>query len=287
MTLRASATAWAMAADFGGGGGGRCDAHAHRTARGVRLIHRRRTSPRTAARTGLERHSLRRDLVGNPAAGGVTSAGRRDRSAAHGPERLAGPAARRRRRAGHRRVRRRGRLRPRPTRNAVAVQRDGPHIEAGRPRPFAAFASDNLPAAAVLKAIAAAAAGGVAPRPTPYGKELLFEQAAPASDLLAMACTGGIKINADVRHCAWIAGDNAFGTKGVTADCAGRRLPVPLVRHQLELCRLQRPPRLQEQGCNWLDKRANVVQLPRRRRRDAPLRDDRDELRQPGAGRGP
>ena len=40
----------------------------------------------------------------------------------------------------------------------------------------------------------------------------------PASDLLALFCTGRIHIKSDVRNCAWIAGANAFGRKVVTAD---------------------------------------------------------------------
>ena len=41
---------------------------------------------------------------------------------------------------------------------------------------------------------------------------------APATDLLAIFNQGGIKIASDVRHCAWIAGENAFGAHTVTAD---------------------------------------------------------------------
>jgi len=47
---------------------------------------------------------------------------------------------------------------------------------------------------------------------------LLFEQAKPASDLLAMFCRGKIAIDHPVENCAWIAGDNAFGRKVVTAN---------------------------------------------------------------------
>ncbi len=43
-------------------------------------------------------------------------------------------------------------------------------------------------------------------------------KAAPASDLLALFCDGGIHIKTDVRHCAWIAGANSFGAHTVTAD---------------------------------------------------------------------
>jgi hypothetical protein len=42
--------------------------------------------------------------------------------------------------------------------------------------------------------------------------------ARPASNLLALFCEGGIQINGDVKHCAWIAGTNAFGKKTVTAN---------------------------------------------------------------------
>jgi len=40
----------------------------------------------------------------------------------------------------------------------------------------------------------------------------------PASGLVALFCEGSIQISSDVRHCAWIAGANAFGKKTVTAD---------------------------------------------------------------------
>jgi len=46
-----------------------------------------------------------------------------------------------------------------------------------------------------------------------FGKHL-----APMSDFLALFCSGGIKIKADVKNCAWIAGDNAFGDRVVTAE---------------------------------------------------------------------
>jgi hypothetical protein len=48
--------------------------------------------------------------------------------------------------------------------------------------------------------------------------KLFDKDARPATDLLALFCEGGMKINADVRGCAWIAGSNAFGKKTVTAD---------------------------------------------------------------------
>lgn len=41
---------------------------------------------------------------------------------------------------------------------------------------------------------------------------------APMSDYLALFCSGGIRIKSDVRNCAWIAGDNAFGDHVVTAE---------------------------------------------------------------------
>ncbi|HET6246134.1 MAG TPA: hypothetical protein VFE47_00400 [Tepidisphaeraceae bacterium] len=44
------------------------------------------------------------------------------------------------------------------------------------------------------------------------------EPTAPASDLLALFNHGGIRINADVKNCAWICGENAFGKNVVTAD---------------------------------------------------------------------
>ncbi len=40
----------------------------------------------------------------------------------------------------------------------------------------------------------------------------------PASDLFAMFNRGSIKISHDVDHCAWIAGEGAFGRRTVTAD---------------------------------------------------------------------
>ena len=46
-----------------------------------------------------------------------------------------------------------------------------------------------------------------------FGKNL-----APMSDYLALFCSGGIRIKADVKNCAWIAGDNAFGDRVVTAE---------------------------------------------------------------------
>lgn len=41
---------------------------------------------------------------------------------------------------------------------------------------------------------------------------------APMSDYLALFCSGGIRIKSDVKNCAWIAGDNAFGSRVVTAE---------------------------------------------------------------------
>ena len=47
---------------------------------------------------------------------------------------------------------------------------------------------------------------------------LFGEKLGPMSDYLALFCSGGIRIKADVKHCAWIAGDNAFGDHVVTAE---------------------------------------------------------------------
>jgi hypothetical protein len=47
---------------------------------------------------------------------------------------------------------------------------------------------------------------------------LFGSKLAPMSDYLALFCSGGIHIRADVRNCAWIAGDNAFGDHAVTAE---------------------------------------------------------------------
>ncbi len=44
------------------------------------------------------------------------------------------------------------------------------------------------------------------------------DKLAPMSDYLALFCSGGIRIKADVKNCAWIAGDNAFGDHVVTAE---------------------------------------------------------------------
>lgn len=46
----------------------------------------------------------------------------------------------------------------------------------------------------------------------------LFGDNAPASDLLGLFCSGSIKINQPVTHCAWIGGQNAFGAKTVVAS---------------------------------------------------------------------
>lgn len=51
-----------------------------------------------------------------------------------------------------------------------------------------------------------------------YKDVSVMEKTAPASDLLGLFCSGGIHIKTDVKHCAWIAGDNAFGSKTVTAE---------------------------------------------------------------------
>jgi hypothetical protein len=74
-------------------------------------------------------------------------------------------------------------------------------IDVGRPRP----------AAALRPALIAPAGGSTR-------VELFNPKAAPASDLLAMFCEGGLHIKHDVDHCAWIAGANAFGRKAVTAS---------------------------------------------------------------------
>ncbi|MFP4055432.1 MAG: right-handed parallel beta-helix repeat-containing protein [Candidatus Brocadiia bacterium] len=46
----------------------------------------------------------------------------------------------------------------------------------------------------------------------------LFDDVGPASDLLALFCTGAIHIDHDIRNCAWLCGNNAFGRKTVTAN---------------------------------------------------------------------
>lgn len=48
--------------------------------------------------------------------------------------------------------------------------------------------------------------------------EIFGSKLAPMSDYLAMFCSGGIRIRADVKNCAWICGDNAFGDHVVTAE---------------------------------------------------------------------
>ena len=48
--------------------------------------------------------------------------------------------------------------------------------------------------------------------------EMFGSKLAPMSDYLALFCSGGIRIKADVKNCAWIAGDNAFGDHVVTAE---------------------------------------------------------------------
>jgi len=45
----------------------------------------------------------------------------------------------------------------------------------------------------------------------------LFDNVGPATDLLGLFCKGGIQIKNDIRNCAWICGNNAFGRKTVTA----------------------------------------------------------------------
>ncbi|HEY3322848.1 MAG TPA: hypothetical protein VGP72_20505 [Planctomycetota bacterium] len=45
----------------------------------------------------------------------------------------------------------------------------------------------------------------------------LFEKTQPTSDMLSLFSSGSIQIKNDVKNCAWIAGDNAFGRKTVTA----------------------------------------------------------------------
>lgn len=73
-------------------------------------------------------------------------------------------------------------------------------------------------------AMAQVANGGLAASAKAEGKKWdfkdikMFEPATPASNLLAMYCKGSIKINNKVENCAWIAADNAFGTKVVTAN---------------------------------------------------------------------
>jgi hypothetical protein len=47
---------------------------------------------------------------------------------------------------------------------------------------------------------------------------IMEKEAKPAGNLLALFCGGGIHINNDVSHCAWICGNNAFGKKTVTAS---------------------------------------------------------------------
>jgi hypothetical protein len=47
---------------------------------------------------------------------------------------------------------------------------------------------------------------------------VMDEAVRPASNLLALFCEGGIRIESNVERCAWIAGTNAFGRKTVTAN---------------------------------------------------------------------
>lgn len=48
--------------------------------------------------------------------------------------------------------------------------------------------------------------------------EMFGSKLAPMSDYLALFCSDGIRIKADVKNCAWICGDNAFGDHVVTAE---------------------------------------------------------------------
>jgi hypothetical protein len=72
--------------------------------------------------------------------------------------------------------------------------------------------------AATAPAPATASAPASAPDAAYKNVAVLDPAARPASDLLALFCEGAIRIDSDVRHCAWIAGANAFGRRTVTAD---------------------------------------------------------------------
>ncbi|MBA4192503.1 MAG: hypothetical protein C0467_31430 [Planctomycetaceae bacterium] len=48
--------------------------------------------------------------------------------------------------------------------------------------------------------------------------EVFGPRVEPATDLFALFNRGAIRIKADVKNCAWICGDNAFGKRTVTAE---------------------------------------------------------------------
>ncbi len=59
----------------------------------------------------------------------------------------------------------------------------------------------------------------IAARNWKFSQSDSFEnKTAPMTDYLALFCSGGIRIKADVKNCAWICGDNAFGDHVVTAE---------------------------------------------------------------------
>ncbi|HUT33722.1 MAG TPA: hypothetical protein VNE39_09595 [Planctomycetota bacterium] len=79
----------------------------------------------------------------------------------------------------------------------------------------------------------------------------LFDDARPATQLLALFCTGSIEINNDIWGCSWICGNNAFGRRTVTAnarvdDCLFLWFGInwPFADYNAHL---------KEPGKNWLD----------------------------------
>ena len=99
------------------------------------------------------------------------------------------------------------------------------------------------------------ASAGAATRPKErFGQVAIMDRnVQPASDLLALFCTGGIRIRSDVRNCAWICGANAFGARTVTADA---RVDDCLflwfgINWPFADYNAHRNPK--NAGCNWLD----------------------------------
>jgi len=69
-----------------------------------------------------------------------------------------------------------------------------------------------------MRLLGAASAGRIRSVAAGYAdSRILDPEARPLSGLLAMFCEGGIRIEQDVKHCAWICGANAFGKRTVTA----------------------------------------------------------------------
>lgn len=94
-------------------------------------------------------------------------------------------------------------------------------VDAGLARPLEKTRQGGLAGGSMdgrMRLLGAAPAGRLRAVASGYAESRVLDpEARPMTGLLAMFCEGGIRIEQDVKHCAWICGANAFGKRTVTA----------------------------------------------------------------------